>query len=190
MENFISPLRFKKSHYVIRLSSNKDSHCAKQGNEGEPCFRGWRYGCHQKQCWRTKYRSTSSWYWMAKNSKGAAVKCDINEDCLEYWRGLEEAVSGDIPCYYSGWYHYPCYMGLRYGCSEEKFVENHRYVTVKVCWYENPTSAGGYSWIVAHGPNSGQVESFARCGKHEDFKRRAGKEIRDLGEDIVGLIVM
>ena len=81
-------------------------------------------------------------------------------------------------------------MGLRYGCSEEQFVQNHRYVKVKVCWYENPSSSGGYNWIAAHRPNSGELESFARCKKHEDCKRRAGKEIRDLGEDIVGLIIM
>jgi len=148
-----------------------DSHCAKQGWKDWPCYRGWRYGCDSKQCWRTKYRSKSRWHWMAKPDTGAVIECDSNDGCLQYWHGLEEATSGDIPCYYSSWYKYPCYMGMRYGCSK------------KICWYEDPNFHSGYDWIII------DHDHYLPCEEHEDCFERAEEKITNLGEDFLGLIV-
>ena len=33
---------------------------SQQGWEGEPCYRGWRYGC-KGACWRTKWKTSDHW---------------------------------------------------------------------------------------------------------------------------------
>ena len=51
MENFISPLRFKKSNYVIRLFSNYKLHKIK----GRKRERKWQVGAKKKECnWKDK----------------------------------------------------------------------------------------------------------------------------------------
>ena len=121
---------------------------------------------------------------MTQLDDGSVIECDVNEGCLEYWKLVEEKRAGDIPCYYSSWYPYPCYMGVRYGCSHYKELR----VSWNTCWYEVPNTSKGYAWIGKFKPEIDDY-SYKRCDSHEECFERAEEKIKNLGEDIIGLIV-
>jgi len=92
-----------------------------QGNSDSPCYKNYRYGCYDNHCWRTmSSKHTYTKYFYNNGDDKGYVKCTNNDQCLNYWKELENKTPGDIPCVYLGSLgnnDYKCFKGIRYTCK-------------------------------------------------------------------------
>jgi len=175
-----------------RLKSNVDQSQADepemcstlQGWMELPCHNGWRYGCYDEPgisqrliCWRTNWKTSTEWGWFQKrsgpNGKGenTEVYCASNDDCLGVWNDLDAEIPGDMPCYLSEWWQYPCYKGRRWACSRSVGETRPKY-----CWYENPKVWG--SWDYVH-----EDTETNKCAEDDDCKEDAWAKIDQIQEE-------
>ena len=112
------------------------------------------------------------------NGKGenTEVYCASNDDCLGVWNDLDAEIPGDMPCYLSEWWQYPCYKGRRWACSrsvggaflvrQPRFERATRSLATFVRLLRSfrslaPQRSASLRWLCSLAPFTGSLTHFA-----------------------------
>merc|ERR1712168_347091 len=123
-------------------------------------YKGFTVGCHNKYCFRYKWKDSSRWGWIEDwdykpgGKKRQYVPCKNHQYCLNYVKQRHR----DFPCYASKWSEFHCYKGRRFGCSNSYGCSYPE----RCCWYE--TLKAPYYWDWAF---EGTIGNPLLCGKNQ-----------------------